>query len=498
MPRRNLRWRFLRGPQARALALAAVVLAAAVASACSSDAPTTPTSASPQASPAATSVTLTISTQPQTQTVAPGNRATLGVAAAGNGTLHFQWYAGSSGATAAPISNEVSDHFTTPALTASTSYWVRVSDAVASADSTTATITVTPSAAAPSPAPSAVAPTITTPPENQSMLSGHTALLSVQVSGSAPLAYQWYQGAAGNTTSPVAGATTSVLTISPVTATTSYWVRVSNTAGSVDSDTATITITQAAVPTPTTTPTPTPTSTPTPTPGIAPAVVSQPQSATLTSGQSATLFVTASGTAPLAYQWYAGPSGTTSSPIPGATAASYTTPGLSITTNYWVRVSNGYGAANSTTATLTIAVDPGNPAFEDQVLTLLNQQRATGASCGGVPYPAIGPLTMNAALRSAARLHSQDMAANNYFSHTSLDGTAFDQRIANAGYHSFPMGENIAAGQPTPQSVVDAWMGSAGHCTNIMNGDFHAIGVGYAFGAASTYRYYWTTDFGGS
>jgi uncharacterized protein YkwD len=91
------------------------------------------------------------------------------------------------------------------------------------------------------------------------------------------------------------------------------------------------------------------------------------------------------------------------------------------------------------------------------------------------------------------------MAANNYFSHTSLDGRTFDQRIRNAGYAgSSPLGENIAGGQSSPSAVVSGWMGSEGHCRNIMNPSFRAIGVGYAYESSATYRHYWTLNFGGS
>ena len=90
------------------------------------------------------------------------------------------------------------------------------------------------------------------------------------------------------------------------------------------------------------------------------------------------------------------------------------------------------------------------------------------------------------------------MATNSYFSHTSLDGTTFDERIWSAGYTGgSPLGENIAAGMSSPQSVVSAWMDSAGHCTNIMKAGFGDIGVGYAHLSGSPYRHYWTQDFGG-
>jgi uncharacterized protein YkwD len=172
---------------------------------------------------------------------------------------------------------------------------------------------------------------------------------------------------------------------------------------------------------------------------------------------------------------------------------------LTANTTYWVRVADGFGSADSATATITVSSTTGNTSFEDQVLILLNQQRAAGATCSGTPYPAVGPLYMNANLRTAAQNHSFDMATQNYFSHTSLDGRTFDQRIFNAGYSgAYPLGENIAAGQTTPASVVSAWMTSPGHCTNIMNGSFNSAGVGYGFNSSSTYQHYWTLDFGGS
>ena len=90
------------------------------------------------------------------------------------------------------------------------------------------------------------------------------------------------------------------------------------------------------------------------------------------------------------------------------------------------------------------------------------------------------------------------MATNDYFSHTSLDGRTFSQRIQDAGYAGgFPQGENIAAGSSTPQAVVNAWMASSGHCSNIMKGGYADIGVGYGFLAGSTYGHYWTQNFGG-
>ncbi len=82
-------------------------------------------------------------------------------------------------------------------------------------------------------------------------------------------------------------------------------------------------------------------------------ITTPPQNKSIISGQTTTLTVTASGTAPLTYQWYRGTSGNTSAPV-GTNSSSFTTPVLTSTTSYWVRVSNSYGIANSATATVTV------------------------------------------------------------------------------------------------------------------------------------------------
>ncbi len=134
--------------------------------------------------------------------------------------------------------------------------------------------------------------------------------------------------------------------------------------------------------------------------------------------------------------------------------------------------------------------------LESQVLTLVNQKRAAGATCGGVAKPPVAALTLDTKLRCAARFHSNDMATKNFFSHTGSNGSTFTTRINNAGYTWTSAGENIAAGQTTASAVVTSWMNSTGHCNNIMNGAFKHLGVGYAYSAGATYKHYWTQDFG--
>jgi uncharacterized protein YkwD len=88
------------------------------------------------------------------------------------------------------------------------------------------------------------------------------------------------------------------------------------------------------------------------------------------------------------------------------------------------------------------------------------------------------------------------MGCNNYFSHIGLDGSSIASRIAQQGYAWSWMGENIAAGRNTPAGVMQQWMNSAPHKANILSLNYTDVGVGYAYSNASTYKHYWTLDFG--
>ena len=87
-------------------------------------------------------------------------------------------------------------------------------------------------------------PGITSQPASQTINQGQSALLNVVASSPAPVSYQWFQGQSGDTSNPIAGATNSRFLTPPLDVTTSYWVVVSNLAGSVDSNTATVTVNQ--------------------------------------------------------------------------------------------------------------------------------------------------------------------------------------------------------------------------------------------------------------
>ena len=204
--------------------------------------------------------------------------------------------------------------------------------ATASAGGTTAIVGGNPnstSAGTAGVAATCTAPSITTQPQSQTVETGKTATLSVTATGTTPLSYQWYLGAPNSISLPV-GTNSASYTTPPLTLTTTYWVQVSNACGYVNSATATVS-TSCAVP----------------------SITAQPQSASIQSGQTTTLSVTATGTSPLSYQWYEGSAGDTSTPV-GTSAGSFTTPALTATTSYWVRVSNSCGHADSATATVTV------------------------------------------------------------------------------------------------------------------------------------------------
>ncbi|MCQ6282438.1 SafA/ExsA family spore coat assembly protein [Bacillus sp. EB600] len=122
--------------------------------------------------------------------------------------------------------------------------------------------------------------------------------------------------------------------------------------------------------------------------------------------------------------------------------------------------------------------------IENQVIQLTNQQRAKNG---------LKPLTANWELSRVARYKATDMRDKNYFSHTSPTyGSPFTM-MKSFGISYRAAAENIAAGQTTPQEVVTAWMNSAGHRANILNGTYTQIGVGYAQGGSQ--RYYWVQMF---
>lgn len=128
---------------------------------------------------------------------------------------------------------------------------------------------------------------------------------------------------------------------------------------------------------------------------------------------------------------------------------------------------NGSGSSNGgNSSESTVEVS----AFEEKVVELVNIEREKAG---------LSPLKINTKLTELARIKSQDMLDDNYFSHNSPTlGSAFDMMKAK-GVKYNTAGENIAMGQTTPEAVVTAWMNSASHRANILKSSYTEIGVGY-------------------
>lgn len=139
-----------------------------------------------------------------------------------------------------------------------------------------------------------------------------------------------------------------------------------------------------------------------------------------------------------------------------------------------------------TATSTTVPAGTATAAWVNEMLTRINAERATVGAA---------PLRLCTRLLNAAQLHSEDQAATSRMSHTGSNGSTMSQRVEAAGYLGWTnLAENVAAGYPTVASVMDGWMGSPGHRTNLLSGSYEHVGVGRA--ASSSGALYWTQNFG--
>lgn len=174
---------------------------------------------------------------------------------------------------------------------------------------------------------------ISAQPANQTVSAGQSATFTVVASGRGSIGYQWYKNSVA-----ISGANSSSYTTPPTSSSDNgeqFDVVVRNRYGKLTSSKATLTVDAATV---------------------APSIAAQPVNQTVTAGQTATFGVTATGTAPLRYQWRKN-----NSNISGATSASYTTPATTTSdsgSTFVVIVSNSAGTATSNAAMLTVNPTP--------------------------------------------------------------------------------------------------------------------------------------------
>jgi uncharacterized protein YkwD len=155
-------------------------------------------------------------------------------------------------------------------------------------------------------------------------------------------------------------------------------------------------------------------------------------------------------------------------------------------------------SADAASPAVSVADPCGIARFQEEVLRLINEFRSAPRSCGSAgTFEAAPPLEWNDLLAQAGGAHAQDMAAQNYFEHVSLDGRKLADRVSATGYLWFALGENIAAGFTTVPQVMAGWQASPGHCENLMNPAFTQVGVACVPGSASsTYSHYWAMELG--
>ena len=253
-----------------------------------------------------------IVTQPQSTTNVVGTTASFSVTASGTAPLSYQWLSNGTNVTGATGTNLSLNNVQ---VGQAGSYAVVVTNVAGSVTSAVALLTVW------------VPPAIVAQPQSSTNVVGTTASFSVTASGTMPLSYQWQSNGTN-----VSGATSTSLTLNNVQANQagSYAVVVTNVAGSVTSSSGAID-------------------------GMGAASHCDPApDTTNVVGTTASFSVTASGTAPLSYQWQS--NGTNA---PGATSTSLT---LNNAANqagsYAVVVTNVAGSVTSPVALLTVWVPP--------------------------------------------------------------------------------------------------------------------------------------------
>ena len=131
------------------------------------------------------------------------------------------------------------------------------------------------------------------------------------------------------------------------------------------------------------------------------------------------------------------------------------------------------------------------------VLQAVNALRAKGGTCGEQQFPAAPALAWNEALGNAALAHSRDMVRMKKLTHEGKNGSMVAERAELAGYRWHTIAENIASGFATPAEAVNSWLGSPGHCANMMNANLSEMGAAYDINSARRPgTVYWTQVFG--
>lgn len=125
--------------------------------------------------------------------------------------------------------------------------------------------------------------------------------------------------------------------------------------------------------------------------------------------------------------------------------------------------------------------------LRSRVIDLVNRERTSRS---------LNPLTADTQLNEMSEDYCCEMIEGGFFAHDNpYTGEGPGQRAINAGYIYLAVGENLAAGQTSPEQVVADWMASTeGHRENILSSQWREVGVGIRTGGQ--YGVYWVLEFG--
>lgn len=130
------------------------------------------------------------------------------------------------------------------------------------------------------------------------------------------------------------------------------------------------------------------------------------------------------------------------------------------------------------------------------MLARVNAARSAARACGARGMAPAPRLAWSQWLALAARRHAADMAANDFVAHAGSDGARVDRRAERAGYDWRAIGENVGAGAPDVARAVERWLGSPGHCRNLMSPDYADAGAACVTAPGTRYETYWTLVLG--
>ncbi len=156
----------------------------------------------------------------------------------------------------------------------------------------------------------------------------------------------------------------------------------------------------------------------------------------------------------------------------GHTTAPTTRRTAAPTTSIAVRPTTTTYRTTTTTAPRPSASSPDTAAdYRQAILRLVNQERTQRG---------LSALVLDETISRAAQIRATEIIEN--FSHTRPNGSSFSTALDEAGVKAGRRAENIAAGQRSPEAVMQSWMNSEGHRANILNPNLKKLGVGYAEG----------------